>query len=88
MSTSRVQFIISLIFLLGYMLLIGVILIVEVSDTVNMVKGQNTMMGEVKILLGVLTGAVGQILNFWFNKDNMVPVAEAPRVVEPPRIAK
>lgn len=78
MSTSRVQFIISLIFLLGYMLLIGVILIVEVSDTMNMVKGQNTMMGEVKILLGVLTGAVGQILNFWFNKDNMVPVGETP----------
>jgi len=82
MSTSRVQFIISLIFLLGYMLLIGVILIVEVSDTLNMVKGQNTMMGEVKILLGVLTGAVGQILNFWFNKDNMIPVAETPRPIE------
>ena len=82
MSTSRVQFIISLIFLLGYMLLIGVILIVEVSDSMNMVKGQNTMMGEVKILLGVLTGAVGQILNFWFNKDNMVPVADTPKAIQ------
>lgn len=82
MSTSRVQFIISLIFLLGYMLLIGVILIVEVSDTINMLKGENTMMGEVKILLGVLTGAVGQILNFWFNKDNMHPIEPAPNAIQ------
>lgn len=40
----------------------------------NMVKGENTMMGEFKILLGVLTGAVGQILNFWFNKEEIRPV--------------
>ncbi len=25
------------------------------------------MMGELKVLLGVMTGAVAQILGFWFN---------------------
>lgn len=44
---------------------------VEVSDTLNMKKGENSMMGEVKVLLGVLTGGVGQILNFWFNTANL-----------------
>lgn len=43
----------------------------------NMTKGENSMMGELKILLGVLTGAVGQILNFWFNQDNTVVPREA-----------
>ncbi|EAY28304.1 hypothetical protein M23134_03856 [Microscilla marina ATCC 23134] len=32
-----------------------------------MKKGANSMMGEIKVLLGVLTGGVGQILNFWFQ---------------------
>lgn len=71
MQTSKIQFIISLMFLLSYMLLVGFILVIEVSDSMNMSKGENTMMGELKILLGVLTGAVGQILNFWFNKDGI-----------------
>jgi len=46
------------------------ILVVELSDTLNLVKGDNSLMGEVKILLGVLTGAVSQILNFWFNSES------------------
>lgn len=44
------------------------ILIIEMSDTLNMKSGGNSMIGELKILLGVLTGAVAQILNYWFNK--------------------
>ncbi len=67
MSIRKIQFIFSLLFLIGYMALIVIILTVEVSDTLNMKKGNNSMMGELKILLGVLTGGVGQILNFWFN---------------------
>ncbi len=69
MHTSKIQFLISLIFILGYMALLSIILVVEISDSMNMQKGDNSMMGEFKILLGVLTGAVGQILNFWFNKS-------------------
>ena len=53
------------------MLLLAIILMVEVSDSLNMVKGDNSMMGELKILLGVLTGCVGQILNFWFNSNKI-----------------
>ncbi|WP_435263996.1 hypothetical protein [Tenacibaculum sp. nBUS_03] len=69
MSNKKIQFIFSLLFLVGYITLLIIILTVEISDSVNMEKGENSLMGEVKILLGVLTGAVGQILNFWFNSN-------------------
>ena len=69
MSNKKIQFIFSLLFLVGYIALLIIILTVEISDSVNMEKGENSLMGEVKILLGVLTGAVGQILNFWFNSN-------------------
>ncbi|WP_128755293.1 hypothetical protein [Aquimarina sediminis] len=68
MQTSKIQFIISFLFIIGYMILVTIILVVEISDTLNMKAGGNSMMGELKILLGVLTGGVGQILNYWFNK--------------------
>ena len=67
MDTKKIQFIFSLLFLGGYLGLVTFILFVEVSDTWNMKKGENSMMGEIKILLGVLTGAVSQIINFWFR---------------------
>lgn len=72
MSIRNVRFIFSLLFLLGYMTLIFVILYVEMSDTLNMKQGENSMMGEVKILLGVLTAGVGQVLNFWFGRSSAV----------------
>ncbi len=59
------------------MALLGIILYAEVSDDLNMQKGENSMQGELQILLGVLTGAVGQILNFWFSKDNSA-IVQAP----------
>jgi len=71
MNVKKIQLIISLLFLLGYIALVFIIVSVEVSDTLNMKKGENSMMGEVKVLLGVLTGGVGQILNFWFNTANL-----------------
>lgn len=71
MNVKKIQLIISLLFLLGYIALVFMIVSVEVSDTLNMKKGENSMMGEVKVLLGVLTGGVGQILNFWFNTANL-----------------
>lgn len=70
MSNRKIQFIFSLLFLGGYITLLVIILTVELSDTLNMKKGENSLMGEVKILLGVLTGGVGQILNFWFNSNS------------------
>ena len=53
--------------------MVVIILEVEINDTLNMKKCENSMMGEVKILLCVLTGGVGQILNFWFNTANRIP---------------
>lgn len=36
-----------------------------------MKKGENSLAGEIKILIGVLTGTIAQILNFWFNKSTI-----------------
>ena len=72
MKTKTIQFIFSIVFLLAYFIFLGVILEAELSDTENMKKSENSMMGELKILIGVLTGAVGQILNFWFNAKDVV----------------
>ena len=69
---------ISLFFLISYMGLVMAILFVEVSDTINMEKGANSMMGELKILLGVLTGAVGQVLNYWFSQSKKMESTNDP----------
>ena len=69
MNIKRIQFIFSLLLVVSYLVFVGVILAIEMSDTSNMLKGENSMMGELKILLGVLTGSVGQIINFWFNAN-------------------
>lgn len=67
MEIRKIQFILSILFLTSYLAFVSAILYVEVSDTINMVKGENSMMGELKVLLGVLTAAVAQVLHFWFN---------------------
>ncbi len=76
MSKRTIQFIFSLIFLVGYFTILLSIFYVEVSDTINMSEGGNSMMGELTILIGILTAAVGQILNFWFNTNKKLEVAE------------
>lgn len=58
----------SLIFILGYLAMMGTIFYVEFSDTLNMKQGENSLMGEAKILLGAMTAGTAQILNFWFNE--------------------
>lgn len=86
MSTKRIQFLMSIVFVIGYFILLGVIIVVESSDSLNMKKGDNSMMGEFKILIGVMTGAVAQVLNFWFNKvdkEGASPVPVAPIASEP-----
>lgn len=62
-----VRIIITLLFLLCYFAILGAIFWVEVSDNVNMLEGENSLMGELKILVGVMTAAVGNILHYWFK---------------------
>ena len=61
------QIFISVFFLVAYFLMLAAIFFVEISDTLNMEKGENSLMGELQILFGVLTAGVGQVLNFWFG---------------------
>lgn len=61
------QIIISTFFLFGYFLMLAAIFTVEVSDTLNMRKGENSLMGELQILFGVLTAGVVQVLSYWFS---------------------
>lgn len=67
MKTRSIQFLISIIFLLGYLGVMGAIFYVEFSDDINMKQGENSLMGEAKMLLGAMTAGMAQILNFWFN---------------------
>ncbi|MCJ8291057.1 MAG: hypothetical protein HRT58_16215 [Crocinitomicaceae bacterium] len=96
MNVRKIQFIMSIAFVAGYFVLLGLILFIEASDTVNMKKGDNSMMGEFKILIGVMTGAVAQILNFWFNKNDypegpktlpITPTSAGPIAVTVPVVA-
>ena len=83
----------SIAFVIGYFALLGVIILIEASDSVNMKQGENSMMGEFKILIGVMTGAIAQILNFWFSKADtpggsitapQPPISAAPPVSTEP----
>lgn len=51
----------------------GAMFYVEVSDHLNMSQGENSLMGELTVLLGVMTGGVTMVLNYWFNKDGDLP---------------
>lgn len=68
MKIRQIQFILSILFILGYLVMIGAIFYVEFSDSLNMKEGENSLMGEAKILLGAMTAGTAQILNFWFNE--------------------
>ena len=64
---NRPQIVLSIIFLVAYFLMLAAIFSIETSDTLNMKQGENSLMGELQILFGVLTAGVGQILSFWFG---------------------
>lgn len=66
-NNHKPQIIISVLFLIAYFMMLGAIFTVEVSDTLNMRKGDNSLMGELQILFGVLTAGVGQVLSYWFG---------------------
>ena len=61
------QICITFLFLAFYFGLLFYMFSIEVSDQVNMKKGDNSLMGELQILIGVLTAGVPQILGFWFG---------------------
>jgi hypothetical protein len=67
-SNLSAPLILSFTLILGYFLILGGIFFVEISDTLNMKSGENSLMGEFKILIGVLTAGVGQTLSHWFSK--------------------
>lgn len=69
------QIIISTLFLVAYFILLGAIFYIEVSDTLNMRKGENSLLGQFQILFGVLTAGVGQILGFWFSSSPQNPLS-------------
>ncbi len=70
-ATYRFQVIISIFFLIAYFSMLAGMFFVEVSDSMNMVKGENSLMNLLEILLGVLTAGVGQILNYWLSHPNI-----------------
>lgn len=61
------QIVISLLFITAYFSLLVWIFYTETSDVLNMKKGENSLMGEFQILMGVLTAGIPQILSFWFG---------------------
>lgn len=63
----RPQLIMSVVFMAAYFLILGAIIYIEASDTVNMQQGDNSLMDQIQILIGVLTAGVGQILSYWFG---------------------
>ncbi|WP_087024995.1 hypothetical protein [Thaumasiovibrio subtropicus] len=64
---QRPQFILSAVFLIAYFILLAAILAIEVSDSLNMIVSENSLMGQIQVLFGVLTAGVGQILSYWFG---------------------
>ena len=50
-------------------MMLAALLTVEISDDLNMVKGENSLLNEIEILLGVLTAGVGQVLSYWFRSS-------------------
>ena len=61
------QMILSIVFICFYFLIVSAFFYVEVDDNLNTVKGENSLIGELQILIGVLTAGVGQILSYWFG---------------------
>lgn len=61
------QMVLSVLFLVAYFTMLIAIFAIEISDKINMNRGENSMMGELQILFGVLTAGVSQILSYWFG---------------------
>lgn len=90
MNLLRIKYIFSLVFIIGFFVILVLVFIIESSDQHNMSKGENSYINELDMLLGVITAAVGQILNYWFSKsdaqDGIAP-STSNEVAEPVRQA-
>ena len=64
---KKPQILLSMVFISAYFIMVGAMFIVETSDSLNMRKGENSLLGELQILFGVLTAGVGQVLSYWFG---------------------
>ncbi len=62
------QFLLSLVFITAYFCIVFSMFFIEASDHLNMLKGENSFMNELQILLGALTAGVGQVLSYWFGR--------------------
>ena len=66
-SISRIRYILSMVFVVAYLSLLAAILVIEASDQLNRTSGDNSLMDLLKVLVGVMTAVVLQIMNFWFD---------------------
>lgn len=69
MEVKHIQVILSFVFIIAYLTLIFVVLFMETNGSFTIKPNHDSMLGELKILIGVLTAGVGQILNFWFGSQ-------------------
>jgi hypothetical protein len=67
-SIMSPQFLLSLVFVIAYFCIVFSMFFIEASDSLNMLKGENSFINELQILLGALTAGVGQVLSYWFGR--------------------
>lgn len=67
MESKKTRIVLSFVFLTAYLVLVFMILHHELSGGAEAHDHPDSMMGELKILIGVLTAGVGQILHYWFG---------------------
>ena len=64
------KFILSILYLTVYFCMLAAVFYVEIADDITIKTGEDSMMSELQILMGVLTAGVGQILSYWFSKKD------------------
>jgi protein-S-isoprenylcysteine O-methyltransferase Ste14 len=70
MTDQKVRIVLSFIVIGFYLALVFIVLQHETFGESGPHDHPDNMMGELKILIGVLTAGVGQILSYWFSKKN------------------
>jgi len=67
MKESRVRVVLSFTLILSYLGLIFLVFYHEMNNQIPDHNNGDSMIGELKILIGVLTAGVAQVLNYWFG---------------------
>lgn len=70
MTSKQIKFYFSLVFIIGFFIMIFMMFWVEASDSLNMKKSENSFLNELDILLGIIVAAMGQIMYYWFGREN------------------